>query len=542
MKELKQFVISKSIKRLFNKLTIDASFSWGTSGKIDKLLKYLNKSYTIDKIRKYVTKNIIVKRIIYSLIFYLISILLYSNLTWEALRAKLPFINKTFYYPNLSINNWINKNKEKSNDKEKVILKIKSIIVKSELIAPSISSSGIIEPLQKVEIFSKISGRIEQIFINDSDEIIKGMKLLKLESMAYELELLKQNAGLESSRAQLKLSKEKYNTAKRNLEIRLNEADKKTSGCIKQEIEFKRAEELYNKKQSLLHEGAISEEELENTRMDLVSKDSLWQISKRDLQIAMIGLRDEDIINSGEKITNNKYEKIRILKDINTRIEKSEVELAEKSLKTNEIALKTTRMMIKESTLYSPISGFVSKIYKSSGELVNPGSAANQSIMTIVDIKKVYASFYINELEGVKIKNGMDVIIKADVYPEIEFSGKIKSISPVIDDKTHSILIKAILDNPNYLLKPGMFIRTNVIIGEDAETVLIPVDSIQPIQEKEAFAYIVKDNIIFKVKIQTGKKYGENIEVIDGLKNGDVVAIENLSILREGLKIIPVFE
>ncbi|MCB1158574.1 MAG: efflux RND transporter periplasmic adaptor subunit, partial [Leptospiraceae bacterium] len=187
--------------------------------------------------------------------------------------------------------------------------------------------------------------------------------------------------------------------------------------------------------------------------------------------------------------------------------------------------------------------GVVSERYKSRGVLINAGGMNSQAIMSLVKIDSVYATFFLNEADASKISVNMEVQIKTDIYPEKEFKGTVKSISPEIDKKTHTARVKVELKNPDYKLKPGMFIRSEVVTGKKEKVILIQSRLIKLLEENVAEVFVLKPTSepgffnVFKVKVKPGKKKEDRIEILDGLKEGDLIAAEHLSRLRDGLKV-----
>lgn len=503
----------------------------------------------IQKIKEFIADKPFVKKILITVLIFLAIKLLYSNLAWDSLRAKIPAVNRMFYSNYLSVRYWVHKARTPAGEEDLQIqdgvLKVKTLKIEKKPMTPSIKSSGVIEPFEKVEVYSKVSGRIEKFFVTEGQKVKRRQKLLKIESLSLEIELGKQKAALESARARYNLAREKYNLARKNMEIKLNEVDKKIASYEKSKAELKRVNDLYGKKRKLFRQGAIAREELEAIKLELKSKDSAYKIAKRDFNISMVGIRNEDLIRAGKQIPRSKQAKIELLKDINTKIERSEMNVAAKEVEQHQATVKATQIMIRESTLYSPINGIVSKKHKSRGVLINSGGMNNQSILTLVEINKVYASFFVNEFDSALIHQDMAVEIKSDIFNDKVFKGKVKIVSPEIDKKTHTSEIKVVLENHNHRLKPGMFIRANVLTGKQVLAILLPEKVIRPVENNLAEVYILKPNkevgsfSVFKKRITMGKKHDDAIEIRDGLKPGDVIATSHLSRLREGMKVKP---
>ncbi|MCE9501985.1 MAG: efflux RND transporter periplasmic adaptor subunit, partial [Leptospira sp.] len=261
-----------------------------------------------------------------------------------------------------------------------------------------------------------------------------------------------------------------------------------------------------------------------------------------DFEIVNLGMRDEDISRAGYKIPKKKEEKEKVLREINTKIEKAEMEVAEGTVKSHESQMEATRILLKECTLYSPMDGVVARKYKSRGEMINGGAGqSSQAILTLVYMDEVYGVFNIPEQDSPVIKNRMKVNFTADIFPEKVFSGSIVQVSPLIDPKTHTVEVKAVIPNNKKKLKPGMFIRANIVTGEPENMILLQNTALLPKEGDSAFVFVIRENQVFKAEVKTGKKYGEKLEIKEGLREGDVVVLEKISQLREGIKALPLF-
>lgn len=491
----------------------------------------------LKKIYDFISKIPYLSKFVISGIIYLTITAVYSNLSWESLRTKIPLVTNIFYNERLKFGRIAEtfSSKEKSDDEE--FYNVQVLNVGLQTVTPSLNFSAIIEPEEKIEIYSKVSGRIDSIFVKEGDKVRKNQKLIKLDSLTFELDYEKQKASSESLLAQVNLSKEKLANVKRNFEIRFNEIEKRELSVTKAKEEFDRYSIFYEKKQLLFEKGITPLEELENIKLELSNKEKNYIVAQNELQNSTIGLRDKDIVNAGYSIPSNEEEKRRLLIDINTKLEKSEVELYKKNYEAAIVGLKSIEMLIKESTLISPIDGTVSKIFKYRGELINAGGSGNQSIMTVISLDHLLASFFVNESEISKFKIGQKSIIKIDSNKDQIFEGKIIRISPTVDDKTHSSEIKVEIQGSTKSLKPGMFARALVEIGKNEKAILIPGEVILPIDEKEGYVYIYKLGKAFKSKVLLGEKYFENVKILEGLNEGEIVITNPINKMRDGISV-----
>jgi len=485
-------------------------------------------------------------KLVISSLIYLGITLLYTNLTWAELRAKLPLFNRMFYSKFLSAPEYYKKftqiKEEADSLKESGAVSVQTLPIGEETITPTMNFSAVLEPMDRVEVYSKVSGRVEKFFVKEGDTVKKGQKLAKLDSLTFELDLSKQKASLDSAKALYQLSKDKYEISRRNVEVKLGEADKRIGLYNKAVAELERFQEIVRKKEILWAEKAISDEEMENLKLELSSREVSSNNAKRDLEMILVGIRDEDIKAAGYSIPVNKKEKIDLLKTINTRIEKSEMEVAATNLRASEVNLQSTEMLIKESVLFSPIDGLVAKINRTVGELINAGSGGTLPIMTVISDDGVYVSFTVNEGDLGKVKKGQVTHVSVDSLPDKHYKGVIKKISPLVDQKTHTADVKVELVGRSLDLKPGMFVRAEVQIGENKKAILIPVSALVSIDNTEGSVFVMKDKKAFKKQIRLGEKKEERVMVEEGLKTDDVVILSPINRLFDGVAVIPKFQ
>ncbi len=435
-----------------------------------------------------------------------------------------------------------NKKEETEALNEGGIITVQTVPIEEETVTPVLSYSAILEPIERVEIYSKVSGRIENFFVKEGDSVVKGQKLVKLDSLTFELDLAKQQAALDSSRALLQLSRDKLEIARRNVEVKLGEADKRINLYTKTIAEFERFSEIARKKEILWKEKVISDEDMENIKLELNTREINVNNAKRDLEMILIGIRDEDIVSAGYIVPQDKKTKIELIKTINTKIEKSETEVAVKNLKASEVNLASTEMLIRESVLVSPITGLVAKISRTKGELVNSGSGGGTSVLTLISTHGVYVVFSVNEGDLAKVKSGLRTNITADSLPNQKYNGIIKRVSPLVDQKTHTAEVKVELSGKITELRPGLFVRAEVVIGNDLKAVLVPLNTLVSIDDAEGSVFVLKDKRAYKKTIKLGEKREDRIIVKEGLVAGETLISSPLNRLYDGVLVKPKFQ
>jgi multidrug efflux pump subunit AcrA (membrane-fusion protein) len=162
------------------------------------------------------------------------------------------------------------------------------------------------------------------------------------------------------------------------------------------------------------------------------------------------------------------------------------------------------------------------------GSRVSP----QQKLYTIQKIDQVYMQGKILETLLGRVKKGAPATVTSPAYPEEVFHGKISEILPTVDPVTRMGEIKILIANPEFRLKPGMYVETE-ITADTHPGLLVPLDAII---RRGASTYVFKivNNIANLVKIDIGLTFGNQIEVKNSLQEGDLIVVIGQNLLNDG--------
>ena len=226
----------------------------------------------------------------------------------------------------------------------------------------------------------------------------------------------------------------------------------------------------------------------------------------------------------------------RILVDIGDRVYKRQI-LA--TIDRNIIGSEYARAVVK-----APVSGEVARIYVDKGDTVSP----QVPVMQIVNYDKIKISAQVPEKYLYRVKKGDVALIKVESLPGQEFIGKVTRVSPAVDQLTGSFEIKIELPNRKRILKPGSFATINLVL-DSKQALIIPRDAITGFETETPFVYKIekeikkigkttKTNYIARrTFIQSGIVEGVKVEVIKGLKEGDLVITTGKEVVKDGSKV-----
>lgn len=211
-------------------------------------------------------------------------------------------------------------------------------------------------------------------------------------------------------------------------------------------------------------------------------------------------------------------------------------------MKTQYDVTKTNVDFMKENTLLkSPFTGVVTGKYFENGEVYSgaPTTLSGRSaVVTVMQVNPLKVNVSISEQYYPLIKIGMKAEIMADVYKNETFTGKVYLISPTVSSATRSFIAEVELPNRNNLLKPGMFVRVSMDLGE-VETFVVPANTVL-VQEgtNTRFVFVARTNTAERIEVTIGKRFDDQLEVISSnIKEGDMLITEGQAKLISGDKI-----
>src|SRR5574344_1290060 len=197
-----------------------------------------------------------------------------------------------------------------------------------------------------------------------------------------------------------------------------------------------------------------------------------------------------------------------------------------------DVAQKNIGNLRKNITLTSPISGVVTQKNFDNGDV-----AGSSPILQVMQISPVKLKFNINESFYNKVKLGMKVIAKVEVFGEQEFEGRISLISPTIDPQTRTFFVEAKFANGNQKLRPGMFGRVQLDLGKANKILISDKAIIKQTGTNDKYVYIESNGRVEYRQVQLGRRIDNRYEVLSGITVGDNVVVSNSTRLKNGSKV-----
>ncbi|MDX9930149.1 MAG: efflux RND transporter periplasmic adaptor subunit [Bacteroidales bacterium] len=205
--------------------------------------------------------------------------------------------------------------------------------------------------------------------------------------------------------------------------------------------------------------------------------------------------------------------------------------------------LKSNVDFLEENTLLeAPFSGIITGRYFESGEMYSgaptAASGGKSAIVTLMQINPVKVTINVSEQYFTQVTSGMPARITSDIFPGEVFSGRVNLVYPTINALTRSFQAEIEVPNKSEKLRPGMFVRVAMDLGE-VETFVVSASAVL-VQEGTNIRYVfVEENgVVNRVEVAPGKRYDDMIEIIsEKLAEGARIVTQGQSRLTSGDKV-----
>jgi RND family efflux transporter MFP subunit len=289
---------------------------------------------------------------------------------------------------------------------------------------------------------------------------------------------------------------------------------------------------------------------------DKVSKDQpLYILDKKDIKRAADNARLQyeaanhqlATVRDQHTLAKKNFERVKALYDESkgSAVSQADYEQAEKAASSSGVSASKTQVarskigmdqasdQLKDADLQSPIEGIVTLLNVEPGQSVGSG----QHIATVINIDQVYVDIQVSETLVNTLKPGMTIETQVPAVSSEQLSATIEWVSPAADAQTRLFPVRVVFDNPDHLIKPGMFATISISVNEAANEIVIPSTAVlQRVDRQIVFVNI--DGVAEEKEIITGFDNGRSIVVLSGLSVGDQLIVEGQQFVETGTPLV----
>jgi RND family efflux transporter MFP subunit len=354
-------------------------------------------------------------------------------------------------------------------EKPKEPVQVRLIAATLENLPRVVKATGALAAEEEVTAAFKVPGRILEITADLGSPVRKGQILSSLDASDFRLRVEQAEASVNQVRAQLGLA----------------------PGGTDDQVDSEQT--------SLVRETRAL---VENARLNRQRLSSL-------VEKGFVARAEVDDATSQVLVAESRYQSA--LEEIRNR----QAVLVERRL-----ALALSRQQLADAVLVSPIDGTVLERKASVGEFVSAGAP----IFRLVRVDPLRLRVAVTERDAAALRVGQAVRVSVEGDSGIH-SGRIARMSPSIAEQNRTLSIEAEIANPDGRLRPGAFAQAEILIEGGHPSLLIPASSLVTFAGLEK-VLTVKEDKVAELKVRSGQRLGDRIEIVEGLPPGVSVISE----------------
>jgi HlyD family secretion protein len=374
---------------------------------------------------------------------------------------------------------------------------VQVVPVKKATIEQAVTSEAILFPLAQSAIVPKISAPVKEFYVNRGSKVHAGQLLAKLESRDLAA-AAQDNQGA-------------YDQAQANYAIAtastLPEEIQKAQGDTKAaKLALEAEQKLYDSRQDLYKQGALPRKDLDQATVSLAQARSQYEIAQHHLDALMAGGKQQEIKSAKGQLQSAKGKYLG----------------AEAQLGYSEIR--------------SPIHGVVTDRPLYPGEM----AAAGTPLLTVMDTTSVVARAHIPQEQAALLKVGdkATVAVAGGSGEDDAIEGKVTVVSPALDPNSTTVEVWVQAKNPKGRLRPGTSVRISMLARTVPNAVVIPSAAVLTAPEGSNYVMVAgSDNRAHQKTVKTGIRQGDQVQILDGLAEGDRVVASGAYGLPDNTKI-----
>jgi RND family efflux transporter MFP subunit len=343
---------------------------------------------------------------------------------------------------------------------------VDTVVVSEQTLVRTVTVTGTLAAEDQVILGFKVAGRVSEVAVDLGSTVRAGQVVARLVPTDYELELRQAEAALVQARVRLGLSPSGPDSV----------VDPEKTGLVRQRRAVAQEARLNRDRMRTFVERGLS------PRASLEAADAALEVAEAQQQDALEEIRNREGLLAQRR---------------------SEVELA--------------RQQVQDTVLRSPLNGAVRERQVSVGEY----RAAGTPVLTVVRVHPLRLQLSVPEREAADLRPGQTVHVRVE-GDTAAHEGRLERIGAAIDETNRTLPIEATVPNPRDAMRPGQFATAEIVVSESDRALIVPQDAIVTFAGVQK-VLTVRDGHAKEQRIRTGRRDGERVEIVEGLRGGEIV-------------------
>jgi RND family efflux transporter MFP subunit len=333
-------------------------------------------------------------------------------------------------------------------------------------VARTVTATGTLAADEQVMLGTKVVGRLAEVSVDLGSLVKKGQPIASIDTKDYQYRVDQAVAALQQSRVRLGLPPEGGD----------DRVDPAATALVRQA------------------KALLDQAQLNRDRMARLWDQQLVARAELDAAVAALQVAEGRYQDALEEVQNRQGVLLQ---------RRSEVELA--------------RQQLGDTVIVSPIDGAVVERQASIGQYL----AAGAPVVTLVRLHPLRLRLSVPEREAASVRRGQSVRVTVDGDPTV-YPGMVARLSPAVAEQNRTLLIEAEVPNTGNRLRPGSFAKAEVVVQEGDRVVMVPASALITFAGVEK-VLTVKDGKSEELRVTTGRRIGDRVEIVSGVKAGQLV-------------------
>lgn len=346
---------------------------------------------------------------------------------------------------------------------------VKVLQAVEQRVARTVVATGTLAAEDQVVVGTKVPGRLAEISVDLGTRVRRGQVVARLDASDYRLRVDQAEAALQQARARLGLP----------LQGADERVDPEQTAIVRQA-------------RAVLDEAQLT-------------RDRSAKLMEQDL----IARAQLDTAEANLKVAEGRYH------DALEEVRNRQALLAQRRSE-----LDLARQQLADTAMTSPLDGAVAQKQASIGEYL----AAGAPVATIVQTHPLRLRVNVPERDAVDVRNGQVVRLTVEGDPTV-YQGRVVRLSPIVQEQSRTLSVEAEVPNERAVLKPGAFARVDIVTQASDPVIRVPSAALVVFAGIEK-VLVVRQGKIAELRVQTGKRSNESVEIVSGLTPGEQVVLQ----------------
>jgi RND family efflux transporter MFP subunit len=366
-------------------------------------------------------------------------------------------------------------------------------------------AGGYVVAHHKIQLSSKVIGKVAWIGVEKGDTVQQGQVLVRLEDQEY-------RAALEQARGNLA-----------SAEARLRQLE---TGSRPEEIERARAQ------------AAEAAANLENARLNWQRIEGLFKEGVASVQERDNARAAHDMARAQNDAAHKNYELVRL------GPRREEIDFARGQVEQARGALNFAQTQLESTEIRAPVGGTILERLVEKGEMVTTSfvgeRGAKSSVVSIADLNDLQVELDINQQDFARIKSQQKCLAVPDAYPDRKYNCAVDEIAPEANRQKATVQVKVKILNPDGLLRPEMNAKVSFLEegggAVKSTQMMVPRGAVFQAEGRSAVLVVENQRAVRKA-VSLGDYTGDNVRVLSGLTGSETLIVSNPAALRDGQRV-----